>query len=81
MEGLAQGIDAELVTRLGAMVTVPTTYAGGARTLDDLDLVDRLGQGRLDLTIGSALDLFGGAGVRYQDAVAWNRTREAARPT
>ena len=75
VEGLTQGIDAELVERLGSMVTVPTTYAGGARSLDDLELVDRLGQGRLDLTIGSALDLFGGTGVRYADAVAWNRSR------
>jgi phosphoribosylformimino-5-aminoimidazole carboxamide ribotide isomerase len=74
VEGLSQGIDTELVERLGSMVTVPTTYAGGARSLDDLDLVDRLGQGRLDLTIGSALDLFGGTGVRYADAVAWNRS-------
>jgi len=58
-------------------VTVPTTYAGGARSLDDLDRVERLGAGRLDLTIGSALDLFGGTGVRYADAVAWNRRRIA----
>jgi phosphoribosylformimino-5-aminoimidazole carboxamide ribotide isomerase len=75
VEGLSQGIDDELVQRLGAMVTIPTTYAGGARSLDDLDRVERLGKGRLDLTIGSALDLFGGSGVRYADAVAWNRTR------
>ena len=79
VEGLSQGIDAELVERLGSMVTVPTTYAGGARTLDDLDLVERLGRGRLDLTIGSALDLFGGHGVRYADAVAWNHSRAGTR--
>jgi phosphoribosylformimino-5-aminoimidazole carboxamide ribotide isomerase len=77
VEGLSQGIDDELVGRLGSMVTVPTTYAGGARSLDDLDRVQRLGAGRLDLTIGSALDLFGGTGVRYADAVAWNRRRTA----
>lgn len=78
VEGLRAGIDAELVERLGSMVTIPTTYAGGARSLDDLDRVERLGAGRLDLTIGSALDLFGGTGVRYADAVAWNRRRIAA---
>lgn len=78
VEGLSQGIDADLVERLGTLVTVPTTYAGGARSLHDLDLVERLGQGRLDLTIGSALDLFGGTGVRYTDAVAWNRRRSAS---
>ena len=77
VEGLSAGIDTDLVERLAAMVTIPTTYAGGARSLDDLDRVDRLGGGRLDLTIGSALDLFGGTGVRYADAVAWNRRRAA----
>lgn len=73
VEGLAQGIDADLVERLAAAVTIPTTYAGGARSLDDLALVDELSGGRIDLTIGSALDLFGGNGVRYADAVAYNR--------
>lgn len=75
VEGLSQGIDEELVQRLAAAVTIPTTYAGGARSIDDLALVDRLSGGRLDLTIGSALDLFGGTGVRYEDAVAYNRRR------
>lgn len=77
VEGLAQGIDIELVERLGALVTVPCTYAGGARSLDDLDRVEELGRGRLDLTIGSALDLFGGSGVRYTDALEWNARRAA----
>jgi phosphoribosylformimino-5-aminoimidazole carboxamide ribotide isomerase len=81
VEGLQQGIDEELVTRLGEWSPVPCTYAGGARTLDDLDRVDRLSGGRVDLTIGSALDLFGGSGVRYADAVAFNRARAAAPPT
>ena len=41
--------------------------------MTDLDEVTRLGQGKVDLTIGSALDIFGGTGVRYADAVAFNR--------
>ncbi len=73
VEGLCRGIDRELVERLGAATPLPTTYAGGARALDDLAEVDRLGGGRIDLTIGSALDLFGGDGVRYADCVAFNR--------
>jgi phosphoribosylformimino-5-aminoimidazole carboxamide ribotide isomerase len=73
VEGLCSGIDAELVSRLGQWTPVPTTYAGGARSLADLEEVTRLSQGRVDLTIGSALDIFGGAGVRYKDAVAFNR--------
>jgi phosphoribosylformimino-5-aminoimidazole carboxamide ribotide isomerase len=41
-----------------------------------LEEVTKLGQGRIDLTIGSALDIFGGTGVRYTDAVAFNRSRD-----
>jgi phosphoribosylformimino-5-aminoimidazole carboxamide ribotide isomerase len=37
--------------------------------------VTRLGRGKVDLTIGSALDIFGGTGVRYADAVAFNCAR------
>jgi phosphoribosylformimino-5-aminoimidazole carboxamide ribotide isomerase len=73
VEGLCRGIDRELVANLGAWSPIPTTYAGGASSLEDLREVTRLGQGRIDLTIGSALDIFGGRGVRYQDAVAFNR--------
>ena len=73
VEGLCQGIDTELVENLGEWSQIPTTYAGGASSLDDLEAVTRLGQGRVDLTIGSALDIFGGSGVRYADVVAFNR--------
>ncbi len=73
VEGLCQGIDRELVANLGQWSPLPTTYAGGARSLADLEEVTQLGQGRIDLTIGSALDIFGGTGVRYEDLVAFNR--------
>jgi len=73
VEGLCRGIDTELVEKLGRWTPIPTTYAGGARSLVDLEEVTRRGQGRIDLTIGSALDIFGGAGVRYADVVAFNR--------
>jgi phosphoribosylformimino-5-aminoimidazole carboxamide ribotide isomerase len=73
VEGLCRGIDRELVGRLGEWATLPVTYAGGARSLADLELVTRLGQGKVDLTIGSALDIFGGNGVRYADVVEFNR--------
>lgn len=75
VEGLCQGIDRELVEKLGAWTPIPTTYAGGARSLADLEEVTRLGRGRIDLTIGSALDIFGGSGVRYEEVVAFNRAR------
>jgi phosphoribosylformimino-5-aminoimidazole carboxamide ribotide isomerase len=73
VEGLCRGIDQELVSKLAEWSPLPTTYAGGARSLADLETVTRLGRGRIDLTIGSALDIFGGDGVRYEDAVAYNR--------
>jgi phosphoribosylformimino-5-aminoimidazole carboxamide ribotide isomerase len=73
VEGLCKGIDTELVTRLGQWSPIPATYAGGANSLSDLEAVTRLGGGRVDLTIGSALDIFGGTGVRYDDVVAFNR--------
>ena len=73
VEGLCQGIDTGLVRQLAEWCPLPVTYAGGARSLDDLETVERLGSGRVDLTIGSALDIFGGTGVRYVDCVAFNR--------
>ena len=73
VEGLCRGIDHELVAQLAEWTALPMTYAGGASSLTDLESVSRLGQGRVHLTIGSALDIFGGTGVRYEDAVAFNR--------
>ena len=77
VEGLCRGIDAELVEKLGLWTPIPATYAGGAKSLADLELVTRLGRGRIDLTIGSALDIFGGSGVRYEEVVAFNRKQHA----
>jgi phosphoribosylformimino-5-aminoimidazole carboxamide ribotide isomerase len=73
VEGLCRGIDRELIEKLGRWSPIPVTYAGGANSLADLEETTRLGQGRVDLTIGSALDIFGGTGVKYVDVVAFNR--------
>ncbi len=73
VEGKCEGIDEELVSLLGQWVTRPTTYAGGARRLEDIARVEALSGGAVDLTIGSALDIFGGAGVRYEDAARLGR--------
>ena len=75
VEGLGQGIDETLVQLIAEHSPIPATYAGGARSMDDLRRVTKLGQGRVHLTIGSALDIFGGDGVRYEDAVAFNKDR------
>ncbi|MBI2938823.1 MAG: phosphoribosylformimino-5-aminoimidazole carboxamide ribotide isomerase [Chloroflexi bacterium] len=79
VEGLCRGIDEELVAALGRWSPIPCTYAGGARDIGDLALVDRLSSGRVDLTYGSALDIFGGTLVKYRDCVAWNRMPEQQR--
>ena len=73
VEGLCHGIDHELVQKLGQWTPIPMTYAGGANSLADLEEVTRLGRGKVDLTIGSALDIFGGNGVKYADCVEFNR--------
>ncbi|SPO05705.1 probable 5` Pro-FAR isomerase [Cephalotrichum gorgonifer] len=74
-EGLQKGVDEELVARLSEWCSIPVTYAGGARHLEDLELVKQLSQGKVDLTIGSALDCFGGEGVAFDDCVTWNRSQ------
>jgi phosphoribosylformimino-5-aminoimidazole carboxamide ribotide isomerase len=80
VEGLCQGIDHELVEKLGEWSPIPTTYAGGANSLADLEEVTRAGKGKIDLTIGSALDIFGGTGVLYDEVVAFNRKLDRRRP-
>lgn len=72
-EGLQRGIDQDLVKNLGLWCTLPVTYAGGGKCLDDLETVKVLSLGRVDLTIGSALDIFGGEGVKLEDCTSWNR--------
>ena len=71
-EGLQQGIDTELVTKLSQWCRIPVTYAGGARSVEDLHQVKLCSGGKVDLTIGSALDVFGGRGAKFQDCVDWN---------
>ena len=73
VEGLCRGIDERLVRLLGEHSPIPCTYAGGASSIQDLARVSELSRGRVDLTIGSALDIFGGTGARYDEAVSFNR--------
>ncbi len=81
VEGLCRGIDGPLVKKLGQWTPLPMTYAGGANSLADLEAVTKLGGGRVDLTIGSALDIFGGHGVNYADCVAFNQRPAKASTT
>ncbi len=71
VEGKASGIEQELVRMLGSWEGIPVTYAGGVGSMGDLELLKELGKGRVDVTIGSALDLFGGC-IPYQNVVYLN---------
>ena len=81
VEGLCRGIDGALVQKLAEWSPIPVTYAGGASSFADLEATTRLGNGRVDLTIGSALDIFGGHGVKYADVVAFNKAQRAKSST
>ena len=73
---MQKGIDEELVRNLGQWCSKPVTYAGGGRTVNDLERVKHLSGGRVDLTIGSALDIFGGSGVKLAECVEWNEKQK-----
>ena len=60
VEGKANGIETELAGLLSGYTDRPVTYAGGVGSMEDLELLRKYGKGRLDVTVGSALDLFGG---------------------
>ncbi|MGN0152874.1 MAG: phosphoribosylformimino-5-aminoimidazole carboxamide ribotide isomerase [Lachnospiraceae bacterium] len=60
VEGKANGVEKELVSMLSEYADIPITYAGGVGSYEDIDVIRTLGKGKLNVTIGSALDLFGG---------------------
>lgn len=68
VEGKASGIETGLAELLGGWGKKPVTYAGGVRSVDDISLLGHLGKNRLDVTIGSALDLFGGK-LKYSEVL------------
>ncbi|MBR4916992.1 MAG: phosphoribosylformimino-5-aminoimidazole carboxamide ribotide isomerase [Fibrobacter sp.] len=73
VEGKQQGMDDELIMFLAKNSPIPCTYAGGAKSLADLEHCKQISNEKIDLTIGSALDLFGGKGVKYEDCVRFNK--------
>jgi len=72
VEGLCRGVDLNLVKLLGKWNGLPITYAGGAATMSDLEQVAEVSDGNVDITVGSALDIFGGNGIKYQELLSWN---------
>ena len=73
VEGLERGMDEELVRFLAEKSPIPVTYAGGAKSIDDLIHCNAISNGKVDLTIGSSLDIFGGTGTRYAECVEFNK--------
>lgn len=69
VEGKKGGIEEELVSLLGDWEGIPVTYAGGIGSIEDLAKIERLGKGRVNATVGSALDLFGGT-LSYRSLVS-----------
>lgn len=68
VEGKNSGIDKELIQLLCRWSKIPITYAGGIKSMEDIDYLDKCSGGKLDFTIGSALDLFGGK-LKYDEIV------------
>lgn len=68
VEGKQQGMDLKLVKEIANSVNIPVTYAGGIRTLEDIGQIEKIGKGRINFTIGSALDIFGGL-LSYKSVV------------
>ena len=72
VEGKAQGIEKQLVAMLGQWKKKPVTYAGGVHSYEDLKQLRDTGRNCLNVTIGSALDLFGGT-------LKWDKVLEICR--
>ncbi len=60
VEGKSTGIEKEVLELLARWNKIPIVYAGGIHSLEDIQEIDHIGKGRIDFTVGSALDLFGG---------------------
>ncbi len=72
VEGKQHGIDVELLQCLAENCHRPVTYAGGISSLDDVEKIAEAGQGRIDFTVGSALDIFGGSHLKYMDLLRYS---------
>ena len=70
VEGKICGIETDLVKILGRWKRIPITYAGGIRSLEDIRTIKEIGQDKIHVTIGSALDLYGGT-MKFDDVIGY----------
>jgi len=70
VEGMANGNEEEVAAILGNWGKIPVTYAGGVRDFSDLEKLKKLGKNKVNVTIGSALDLFGG-NMKWEEVVSF----------
>ena len=67
-EGKSQGIDLNLIKLITDISPHPVTYAGGISSIEDIENINIIGQGKIDFTVGTALDIFGGS-MKYRELV------------
>lgn len=72
VEGMCNGIETQLVGLLGNWGKIPITYAGGISSQSDIDLIKQKGRDKLDFTVGSALDIFGGTNLKYKEMLQYS---------
>lgn len=71
-EGKAHGIENGVAELLGAAEGITSTYAGGISSFDDLHKLEKVGKGKVDFTVGSALDIFGG-NLNFEDVIKFSQ--------
>ena len=73
VEGKQSGIDTTLIKLMAENSPVPSVYAGGISSFADIDSITQLGKGKVAYTVGSALDIFGGDKLSYEQLVALDK--------
>ncbi|MBT3539096.1 phosphoribosylformimino-5-aminoimidazole carboxamide ribotide isomerase [bacterium] len=59
-EGKLQGVEIDLLNILKDFTGIPITYAGGIRDMNDIEKIKQTGNGYINFSVGTALDIFGG---------------------
>ena len=71
VEGKSNGPEKDLIKELSSYEGNKITYAGGIRSTEDIETINMLSNGKMDFTIGSALDIFGG-NLKFEEVAVYN---------